>query len=116
MPRSLSFWVLVLFMAVVPMAGGAQEAAPNVVLIITDDLGYADLGAYGATDLNTPSIDAIGAAGVRFTDFYSNGVLCSPTRAGLMTGRYQQRYALTVPLSGRQDTRGLVVTGNSLPG
>jgi len=93
----------------------AQGTPPNVVLIITDDLGYSDLGVYGATDLSTPAIDGIGEAGVRLTDFYSNGVLCSPTRAGLITGRYQQRYALTVPLSGRQDTRGLVVTGNSLP-
>lgn len=93
----------------------AQGTPPNVVLIITDDLGYADLSSYGAADLTTPAIDGIGEAGVRLTDFYSNGVLCSPTRAGLITGRYQQRYAMTVPLSGHQDTRGLVVTGNSLP-
>lgn len=106
---------LVVALSVGPQTGAAQEERPNVVLIITDDLGYSDLGAYGATDLRTPAIDAIGAAGVRFTDFYSNGVLCSPTRAGLITGRYQQRYAVTVPLGGRDDPRGLVVTGNSLP-
>ena len=117
MSRFLSF-PLSLFVALgTASLGGleAQERPPNVVLIITDDLGYSDLGAYGATDLRTPAIDGIGEAGVRLTDFYSNGVLCSPTRAGLITGRYQQRYAVTVPLSGRQDTRGLVVTGNSLP-
>ncbi|GEM_PF-6306277 len=93
----------------------AQASPPNVVLIITDDLGYSDLGAYGATDIRTPAIDGNGEAGVRLTDVYSNGVLCSPTRAGLISGRYQQRYALTVPLGGRQDSRGLIVTGNSLP-
>jgi len=116
--RTLRFVVAGAFAALCSLpAGGvaAQGEPPNVVLIITDDLGYSDLGAYGATDLRTPAIDRIGEAGVRLTDFYSNGVLCSPTRAGLITGRYQQRYALTVPLSGRSDQRGLVVTGNSLP-
>ncbi len=114
MTRFLTLCVWVTLCAA-PSGLGAQSTRPNVVLIITDDLGYSDLGVYGATDLATPAIDGIGEQGVRFTDFYSNGVLCSPTRAGLITGRYQQRYALTVPLSGRQDRRGLVVTGNSLP-
>jgi arylsulfatase A-like enzyme len=67
---------------------------PNVVLIMSDDMGYADLSSYGATDIKTPNIDSIGRAGVRMTDFYANGVLCSPTRAGLINGRYQQRYLI----------------------
>lgn len=64
---------------------------PNIVLIMADDLGYGSLGCYGGGDANTPHIDGIAAKGMRFTDFHGNGPLCSPTRAALMTGRYQQR-------------------------
>jgi hypothetical protein len=67
---------------------------PNIVLIMSDDMGYADLSSYGATDIKTPNIDSLGRDGVRLTDFYANGVLCSPTRAGLINGRYQQRYLI----------------------
>jgi arylsulfatase A-like enzyme len=71
---------------------------PNVVLIITDDMGYADLGSYGARDIRTPHLDRLARDGVRFTDFYANAATCTPTRAGLITGRYQQRYLLEAPL------------------
>jgi arylsulfatase A-like enzyme len=89
-------------------------ARPNIVLIMSDDLGYGDLSSYGAPDVRTPNIDSIGRDGVRLTDFYSNGVLCSPTRAALITGRYQHRYAIETALGG-QGTRGLIVTNRSLP-
>jgi len=71
----------------------AQRAQrpPNIVLILADDLGWGDLQSYGAPDIRTPNIDAIGRAGIRFTQFYDNGPECSPTRCALMTGRYQQR-------------------------
>jgi arylsulfatase A-like enzyme len=72
----------------------AAEAAarrPNVVLVVADDLGYADLGCFGAKDVRTPHLDQLAREGVRFTQFYSNGPECSPTRAALLTGRYQQR-------------------------
>jgi len=65
---------------------------PNVVLILADDLGYNGVGVQGCTDIPTPSIDAIAAAGTRFTSGYVTCPVCSPTRAGLMTGRYQQRF------------------------
>lgn len=64
---------------------------PNIVLVLADDLGWGDLSSYGCPDIRTPRIDSIGASGVRFTRFYSNGPECSPTRTALMTGRYQQR-------------------------
>jgi arylsulfatase A-like enzyme len=91
---------------------------PNVVLVITDDMGWADLSSYGATDIRTPNIDSLARDGIRLTDFYSNGVLCTPTRAGLISGRYQQRYGLQLPLPspgvpGGDD--GLPATGRSLP-
>ncbi|MCS5631141.1 MAG: sulfatase-like hydrolase/transferase [Pirellulaceae bacterium] len=63
---------------------------PNIVLIMADDLGYGDLSCYNGW-IKTPHIDSIAKRGVRFTDFHSNGTICSPTRAALMTGRYQQR-------------------------
>jgi len=71
----------------------AAEAGnkPNIVLILADDLGYADLGCYGAKDIRTPHLDRLARQGVRFAQFYANGPECSPTRAALLTGRYQQR-------------------------
>ncbi|SHN10107.1 Arylsulfatase A [Cyclobacterium lianum] len=63
---------------------------PNVVLIMADDLGYNDLGCYGNTTIKTPNIDRMARFGTRLTDYHSNGVVCSPTRASLMTGLYPQ--------------------------
>src|SRR3954463_160984 len=71
---------------------------PNVVLIITDDVGYGDFGAYGSPDVRTPNIDRLAREGVKLTDFYANASNCSPTRAGLISGRYQQRFAIEWPL------------------
>ena len=79
---------------------GAVDAQPkpNVVYIMTDDMGYGDIGSYGGTDIRTPVLDRLAREGVRFSDFYANGPTCSPTRAGLITGRYQQRYGIEAPL------------------
>ena len=95
-----------------------QASKPNIVLIITDDMGYGDLGSYGSPDIKTPNIDSLATTGVRFTQFYSNGSSCTPTRAGLITGRYQQRYTLERPLSHAATTDGklgLPATGRSFP-
>lgn len=67
---------------------------PNIVLFLADDLGAADVGCYGARDIRTPQIDSLARHGVRFTQCYSNGPVCTPTRAALLTGRYQQRFGL----------------------
>ncbi len=73
-------------------AHGAQEIArPNIVMILIDDMGYADLSCYGSKAHRTPHIDRLAAEGIRFTDFHSNGAVCSPTRAAFLTGRYPQR-------------------------
>ena len=64
---------------------------PNIVLIVVDDLGYGDLSCYGSEIHQTPHIDALATGGMKFTDFHTNGPVCSPTRAALMTGQYQQR-------------------------
>ncbi len=65
---------------------------PNIVILLADDMGYADLGAHGCTDIPTPHIDSLASHGVRCTSGYVSGPYCSPTRAGLLTARYQQRF------------------------
>ena len=82
--------VLVILALAAPSS--AAERRPNIVLIVADDLGYADLGVHGCRDVPTPHIDSIARNGVRCSSGYVTAPVCSPTRAGLMTGRYQQRF------------------------
>lgn len=70
--------------------GAEASERPNIVFILADDLGYGDLGCYGRSDIETPSLDRLASQGVRFTQHYANGPECSPTRTAFMTGRYQQ--------------------------
>ncbi len=79
--------------SIVPRQPAKQAARkPNVVFILGDDLGYCDTGLYGCREIPTPNIDSIAAGGVKFTNGYVTAPMCSPSRAGLMTGRYQHRY------------------------
>ncbi len=64
---------------------------PNIILIMADDLGYGELSCYGSKKVKTPNLDALAKKGIKFLDFHANGPVCSPTRAALMTGNYQQR-------------------------
>ena len=82
------------FFAISPAARAAEAPGrrPNIVLIVADDLGYADLGVQGCRDIPTPNIDSIARGGVRCTSGYVTAPVCSPSRAALMTGRYQQRF------------------------
>lgn len=73
----------------------SYESYPNIIIIITDDQGYSDLGCYGSTLIDTPNIDKLAADGIRFTDFYSGAPMCSPSRASLLTGRYPPRTGIT---------------------
>ena len=66
-------------------------AKPNIVFLLADDMGYADLSSYGSPDAKTPNIDRLAAEGVKFTNFYANGPECSPSRTAFLTGRYPQR-------------------------
>ena len=79
------------------------EQHTNIVLIVADDLGYGDVGCYGNQEIRTPNIDRLAAGGLRFTDFHSNGSMCTPTRAAMLTGQYQQRFGKKFdgPLSGK---------------
>lgn len=86
----------------------AQEK-PNLIFILADDLGYGDLGCYGSEDIETPNLDALAAGGIRFTDAYANGPVCSPTRIAFLTGRYQQRYGMDNALYYQEMGRGLPI-------
>ncbi|MEZ6047493.1 MAG: sulfatase-like hydrolase/transferase [Planctomycetaceae bacterium] len=85
--------ILILFSLALPLQS-AEEKRPNIVIILADDLGYADLGCYGNQKNQTPALDQLAAEGMKFTDFHANGPMCSPTRAALLTGRYQQRVGI----------------------
>ena len=75
-------------------AGAATDPRPNLVFIMADDLGWADLSSYGRTDYQTPHIDHLAVGGVRFTQAYSIAAVCTTTRVGFMTGRYPERHPL----------------------
>ena len=80
---------LVLLIAVLVFtACNTSEKKPNILLFLTDDLGYGDLGCYGNPIIQSPNIDKLASQGVRFTDFHSAGTVCSPSRASLLTGRH----------------------------
>jgi len=68
-----------------------SDTKPNIILIMADDLGYGGIGCYGNENIKTPNLDLLASEGLRFTDFHSNGPVCTPTRAALLTGQYQQR-------------------------
>lgn len=95
-PRFLGALVAIAFVSFAPTPGltataPTPSAPPNVVLIFVDDLGYADLGCYGAKDIRTPHLDRLAADGIRFTSCYSAAPVCSPSRVGLLTGRNPNR-------------------------
>src|SRR5260221_5770247 len=80
---------------------------PNIVFILADDLGYADVSCYGRPDFSTPNVDRIAAQGVRFLQGYANSAVCSATRTALITGRYQYRLRLRLeePPAGNPQVR-----------
>src|SRR5882757_894320 len=91
---------------------------PNIVVIVADDMGFADVGFHGSRDIPTPHLDALAAGGVRCTNGYVSGPYCSPTRAGLMTGRYQTRFGHEFnpgPAATTPADVGLPLTETTLP-
>lgn len=94
-PRGYRIVFLALLWILLWIFSGCRNAdettGPNIIVILADDLGYGDLGCYGNAYNATPEIDRLAEQGIRFTDFHSNGAVCSPTRAALVTGRYQQK-------------------------
>ncbi len=91
--------ILLLFASFLFSCGQKEDKSiakdlPNIVFIFADDLGYGDIGTFGATDIATPNIDRIAAEGIKFTSFLSASPVCSPSRAGLLTGRMPQRMGI----------------------
>src|SRR5882757_6212831 len=92
--------------------GSAANANPNIIVIVGDDMGYADIGVHGCKDIPTPNIDKLAAAGTRCTNGYVSGPYCSPTRAGLLTGRYQTRFGHEFNPGGEDVTAEPAAAGN----
>ncbi len=90
-----------------PEAAATAERAPNIVLVFADDLGIGDIGVYGGEVISTPNIDALAAAGVRAAEGYVSHPVCSPSRAGLLTGRYQARHGWEFNPAGRDVGNGM---------
>src|SRR5438093_1337181 len=96
----------------------ADTKKPNIIFIVGDDMGYADEGFHGCQDIPTPHLDALAKASVRCTNGYVSGPYCSPTRAGLMTGRYQTRFGHEFnpgPAATTPADVGLPLTETTLP-
>jgi len=101
---------LALTLGLLPMLGTLRATGPlkpNIILINCDDLGYGDLGCYGAKDIRTPHLDRMAAEGTRFTDFSVTSALCTPSRAALMTGKYPGRVGLATGVLRPDATNGL---------
>ncbi|OAI42233.1 sulfatase [Planctomycetaceae bacterium SCGC AG-212-D15] len=96
-------------------ADAADKRKPNIIILLADDLGYADLGFQGCKDIPTPNLDGLAKSGVRCTNGYVSGPYCSPTRAGLMTGRYQTRFGHEFnPGGGKNDKIGLPLSETTI--
>ena len=78
-----------------------KSRTPNIVFVLSDDLGWADLGCYGNTYHQTPNLDKLAAQGMRFTNAYAASSVCSPTRSSILSGKYPARNDLTLWLNGR---------------
>ncbi len=100
---------------IAPRSARSQPSRPNIVIFLADDLGSGDLGYRGCTDIRTPSIDRLAREGVQFSHAYSNGPVCSPTRAALLTGRYQQRHNVDGVIYVNERDRGLSPDALLLP-
>jgi arylsulfatase A len=100
-------FLLTLLVASNAQAQSAAKRWPNIVIILADDLGYGDIGAYGQTSIRTPNIDRLAREGIKLTDFYAAANICTPSRAGLLTGRYPIRTTLGHEVIQAKDTNGL---------
>jgi arylsulfatase A-like enzyme len=99
--RRTSFFPLIVLL----LALSAQAAPPNVLFILIDDMGYGDLSCYGEKRVHTAQVDRLAAEGIRFTQFYVNAPICSPSRTALLTGQYPARWKITSYLASRAENR-----------
>lgn len=108
MKRSFRFFLVLVSLLSLGVLSRGHAAAPNVVLVLIDDMGYGDLGCYGGS-ARTPNIDRLAAEGVRFTQYYSAAPICSPSRCGILTGQRPDRWRITSYLESREmnEKRGM---------
>lgn len=107
--RITLFWLSITLFVLSPMPGWSlgDQSKPNIVIIFIDDQGYYDLGCYGATEVKTPRIDQLAEEGIRFTDYYAAAPICSPSRAGLLTGAYPRRIGMETWVQRADSNRGI---------
>src|ERR1700712_4963657 len=96
--------LLLFFLISAPLCLVAQQR-PNIIFIFIDDMGYSDLSCFGNRELKTPNIDKLAAEGIRFTNYYDNSPICSPSRVAAITGRYPSRYRIYSYLDSREKNR-----------
>lgn len=106
--------LLGLLMPSVPLVAANLEPKPNIIVIMADDLGYGDTSVYDGW-VKTPNLERMAAEGMTFTDFHTNSSVCSPTRAGFLTGRYQQRVGIVDVVARHLDTPGLDPSELTMP-
>ncbi|HVJ85655.1 MAG TPA: sulfatase-like hydrolase/transferase [Caulifigura sp.] len=100
----MSFWFRSLLLCLIALvAATGQAAPPNIVHVLIDDMGYSDLGCYGNKDVKTPNIDRLAAEGLKFTHFYTNAPICSPSRTAWTTGQYPARHRILSFLANREE-------------
>ncbi len=99
--------VALILLAIAGAVCAEAPTSPNVILVLADDLGIGDIGPYGASRIKTPNLDRMAAEGVRLDQFYSSANVCTPSRAGLLTGRYPIRSGLAYNVIEPGDTHGL---------
>src|ERR1044072_1004265 len=87
--------LIIINLSYFPAPATAQQQQPNVIIYFVDDLGYGDLSCYGSKAINTPNLDKMAGEGIRLTSFVTASSVCSPSRAGLLTGRYPTRGGIT---------------------
>src|SRR4051812_30245369 len=106
---ALAAWVFLIG----PAAGA--PARPNIVLIVSDDQGYADLGCFGGKDVRTPNLDRLAAGGARLTSFYVTWPACTPSRGSLLTGRFPSATASTTWSATTSPTTAAAWTSTTMP-
>jgi arylsulfatase A-like enzyme len=115
--RPLRHFLLAVLIGLAPLMAHAAERQPNIVIIVADDLGYGELGCQGNPEIPTPNIDSLARNGVRLSNGYVTAPVCTPSRAGFMTGRYQNRFGHELNATGAQNLAenvGLPLTETTL--
>ena len=113
----MRFFILIILSLLIISCKSSSDYAPNIIVIISDDQGYADVGFHGSKEIFTPNIDRIASNGVVFSQGYVSYAVCSPSRAGLITGKYQNRFGYTrnILLAPKDSLMGLPLSEQTLP-